>query len=69
MKAKMDPEHKPPVVATYLCIWCDTEFPFAGGVFKCPDCGNNNPEDLIVIHLVDDEQENALYCPIDWHGG
>ncbi len=69
MGAKIDPEHKLPQVATYLCIWCDGEFAFVSGEFRCPDCGNDDPKDLIVIHMIDDPQEQALYCPIDWHGG
>jgi Zn finger protein HypA/HybF involved in hydrogenase expression len=69
MRAKMSPEQKPPQVATYLCIWCDTEFSYEDGEFACPDCGNKDPRDLIVIHMVDDPAEHALYCPIDFQGG
>ena len=69
MKAKMPQEQAPVSAGEYLCVWCDATFHLSRGLLKCPSCGNANRDDLVTIYVEDNPREEALYCPIDWHGG
>lgn len=71
MKCKM-PGSKPAEPATYLCMNCDSAFKYgacADEELFCRKCGTDDMSFLIPIYVENNIQEQAMYCPIDWHGG
>jgi len=50
-------------------MWCDFAFPYEKGTLACPKCQTDDTDFLIPIYRENNIQEQAMYCPIDFHGG